>query len=54
MDQRLLGAPQPEHDESRVVFFPDRIFHQRVLAAARSSRYDYTVTGVRETADVTA
>jgi oxalate decarboxylase/phosphoglucose isomerase-like protein (cupin superfamily) len=55
MDQRLLpGAGQPEHDESRVVFFPDRIFHHRVLAAARSPRYDYTVTGVRDTADVTA
>ena len=55
MDQRLLlGAPQPEHDESRVVFFPDRVFHHRVLAASRSPRYDYTVSAVRDTADITA
>jgi oxalate decarboxylase/phosphoglucose isomerase-like protein (cupin superfamily) len=56
MDQRLLDPrpQQPEHDESRVVFFPDRVFHHRVLAASRSPRYDHTVIDVRDTADITA
>lgn len=42
----------PEHEIFRVVFFPDRIYHNRYLSAARSSRYRYNVTEVRSGADI--
>jgi len=41
----------PENEVFRVVFFPDRIYHNRYLTATRSSRYRYNVTEVRSGAD---
>jgi mannose-6-phosphate isomerase-like protein (cupin superfamily) len=62
MDHRLLDAAaptgplalldDPENEELRVVFFPDRVFHHRVVAVDRSDRYDVQVLAVRDTADI--
>ncbi len=38
----------------KVVFFPDRIYHERFLNATRSPRYRYNVTEVRSYLDITA
>jgi hypothetical protein len=38
----------------KVVFFPDRIYHERFLNATRSPRYRYNVREVRSYLDITA
>jgi oxalate decarboxylase/phosphoglucose isomerase-like protein (cupin superfamily) len=38
----------------KVIFFPDRIYHERFLNATRSPRYRYNVTEVRSYLDITA
>lgn len=38
----------------KVVFFPDRIYHERFLNATRSPRYRYNVQEVRSYLDITA
>lgn len=38
----------------KVVFFPDRIYHERFLNATRSPRYRYNVSEVRSYLDITA
>jgi mannose-6-phosphate isomerase-like protein (cupin superfamily) len=38
----------------KVVFFPDRIYHERYLNATRSPRYRYNVREVRSYLDITA
>lgn len=38
----------------KVVFFPDRIYHERFLNATRSPRYRYNVLEVRSYLDITA
>jgi len=38
----------------KVVFFPDRIYHERFLNATRSPRYRYNVKEVRSYLDITA
>jgi hypothetical protein len=43
----------PENEISQVVFYPDRIYHARRLAAAHSPRYRYHVKAVRTKADLT-
>lgn len=46
---------QPEYSLFKVVFFPDRIYHQEYLCAApRSTRYRYNITEVHNKLDITA
>jgi mannose-6-phosphate isomerase-like protein (cupin superfamily) len=42
-----------ENDIFKVVFFPDRIYHERYLNATRSARYRYNVQEVRGYLDIT-
>jgi mannose-6-phosphate isomerase-like protein (cupin superfamily) len=42
----------PDNDVFNVVFFPDRIYHDRSLAATRSQRYRYNVQEVRNVLDI--
>lgn len=46
---------QPEYSLFKVVFFPDRVFHQEYLSAApRSTRYRYNIMEVHNKLDITA
>jgi oxalate decarboxylase/phosphoglucose isomerase-like protein (cupin superfamily) len=42
----------PDNDVFKVVFFPDRVYHDRSLSAARSDRYRYNVQEVRNALDI--
>jgi mannose-6-phosphate isomerase-like protein (cupin superfamily) len=53
MDSRFDDIFQsPENSVFKVVFFPDRVYHNYSLSAARSSRYRYNVQEVRNDLDI--
>ncbi|MBO9202132.1 MULTISPECIES: cupin domain-containing protein [Niastella] len=54
MDPRFSDiSSSPENEIFKVVFYPDRIYHDAYLNATVSERYRYNVTEVRRKADIT-
>jgi mannose-6-phosphate isomerase-like protein (cupin superfamily) len=54
MDPRFQDVfSSPENSIFKVVFFPDRIYHEQYLNATRSPRYRYNVREVRGKLDIT-
>lgn len=43
---------RPENEVFKVVFFPDRVYHEYSLSATRSPRYRYNVEEVRNALDI--